>query len=62
MRCPHCKSLMSETAKTLYQRSEEVHFECTVCRRVAVTFRPVSESGGARFHRVGTLRNAVLEH
>jgi len=63
MRCPHCKSSMTETAKTLYQRSEEVHFECTVCRRIAVTFRPVSGSGAPRLLGTGSaLRHALAEH
>ena len=64
MRCPHCKSLMTETAKTLYQRSEEVHYECGLCRRIVVTFRPVAAGGGeTRLLGPGSaLRHALLEH
>ena len=63
MRCAHCKSLMTETAKTLYQRSEEVHFECTVCRRVAVTFRPVAGPDAPRVLGTGSaLKHALAGH
>jgi transposase-like protein len=46
MHCPRCKSLMAETGKTMERRCEEVRFECTVCRSLAITFRPLDESAG----------------